>query len=151
LLQATLEAAFSGLGPQRVFLRAALLRYEQLLITILPPQHVCCCIDTAPLSLILLLVGGSDLPRVRCCRENNVFVQTHKIKTTRNHTEVCKNIHRADKRQCEHNPLDMKAVRPGRCVSYSSVLALTLSSLIALLSSYAVQHTCSAPNVNRTK
>ena len=75
-----------------MFLRAGLLHYEQLLITILPPQHVCCYIDTAPLSLILLLVRGSDLPRALCCRENNVFVQTHKIKTTRNYADACKNI-----------------------------------------------------------
>lgn len=92
-LQVILEAAFSGPGTRQAFLRAALLHDEQLLITILPPQHVCCYIDTAPPSLILLLVGGSDLPRAHCCRENNVIVQTHKIKTTRNHADACKNIH----------------------------------------------------------
>lgn len=47
--------------------------------------------------------------------------------------------------------MEIKAVLPDRCISYFFVLALILSSLIALLGSFTVQHTCDAPNVKTNK
>lgn len=62
LLQVMSEAAFSGPGTQQAFLRAGLLHDEQLLTTILLPQHVCCSFGKAPPPLVLLLIRGSDYP-----------------------------------------------------------------------------------------